>query len=488
MRRTNGIGSEFGIEQVITRRRRQRTGGPVTTAGLAVAMGFGLLLGFGPRPAIAMQLPSTTSADAVAAAGPPSVFMDCQTAIACDLDHFRTEIRFVNWVQGREDADVHVIAIGETTSGGGRRFTFDFLGRGDMAELSDRLTYTSSGTDVEVETRDALTQLLRMGLLRYTLLSGIWQDFDIQYAGVATDGGGGKTGDVRPDVSMPMPRNDPWNYWTFLVGVSGNFNLRETSTDLRFDPHLGADRVTEVWKLSFSAGMGLQRNERQLSDESVVQDNRNEWNGRGLVVRSVSEHLSMGIDFGAQNSIRQNQNARFHFSPAIEYNYYPYAQATRRQLTVRYGLGLEYSNYAEETIFNATEETLPEHTLDVRYVSRETWGSAGVGFNYSQYLHQSGLYELGLNVDLNFRITRGLDLTVFGTAAWQQNEIHTPLNSISDEDILLGRRSLPSNYVYFGRVGISYRFGSPFTNIVNTRFGGSGQGDVGPIGDVMIGG
>jgi len=455
----------------------------VIPSGLALV----LLLAPGSGATLARQIRSATAAAAGEATRPPRVFLDCSDPAACDLDHFRTEIPFVVWVQDQEVSDVHVIAVSEAAGGGGRRFTFDLVGRGEMAPLSDRLTYTSSGTDVVVETRDALTQLLKLGLLRYALQGGLWQEFAVQYLGAPVSGTSVGAG-MGPDVMVPSEFDDPWNFWSFRVGVFGNFNLRETSKSLRFEPSVEADRITDVWKLSFSAGLDIRRSEHELSNGNKVRDHRNEWHARGLIVRSVSDHLSAGIDFGARNSISQNQRVRIQMSPAIEFNYFPYAQATRRQFTIQYGLGVEYSSYAEETIFNVLEETLPEHLLEVRYASRETWGSAAVGLSYSQYLHKGGLYQVGLNADLSFRLARGIDLTVIGNASWQQNEIHTPLASIPDEDILLGRRNLPSDYVYFGRIGISYRFGSPFVNVVNTRFGGRSPVVDVPIGDVGVGG
>jgi hypothetical protein len=40
------------------------------------------------------------------------------------------------------------------------------------------------------------------------------------------------------------------------------------------------------------------------------------------------------------------------------------------------------------------------------------------------------------------------------------------------EEILLRRRQLATRYSYYGSVGLSYTFGSIFSNVVNPRFGG----------------
>src|SRR5688500_3336165 len=60
-----------------------------------------------PAPAVVAPIPPATPA------GFPRVFLDCQQGPACDRNHLRTEIQFVNWAQDRADSDVHVIVTTE---------------------------------------------------------------------------------------------------------------------------------------------------------------------------------------------------------------------------------------------------------------------------------------------------------------------------------------------------------------------------------------
>lgn len=401
----------------------------------------------------------------------PRVFLDCQGRVPCDETHFRREILFVNWAQDREDSDVHVIVTSEDLGGGGRRIVLDFMGRGEMAELTDRLTYNESGTDVSAETRDGVTQTLRLGLMRYAVESGLGDLFNVAFAspeGLPAGGAGGE--------SLTAAQADPWNHWTFRIGLSGNVDLRETAKDYELSPSLSAERITEDWKIALGLDASAERSSRELSDGREVRDDRDEWDLRTLIVRSMSDHLSFGFTLDGGSSVARNQDARVGFSPAIEYNYFPYSMSNRRQLIVQYSGGFQYSDYTEETIFNRTTEIRPQHQLEVQYDAQEAWGNAGIGVEYSQYLHDVSLYRAEIGGNLSLRITRGLDLTLFGSTSWVQDEIHIPLSNISDEDILLGRQNLPSSYRYTARISLGYRFGSPFTNIVNTRFGGGGQG------------
>jgi hypothetical protein len=405
-----------------------------------------------------------------AALTPPRVFLDCQGRLPCDTNHFRTEIRFVDWVQDRADADVHVIATSSDVGGGGQRITLDFVGRGSLAALSDQLVYTASGSNVMSETLGGITQVLRVGLLRYAAQRGLAPMFEIRYAG-----------DVDRRVGVgprdpALPARDPWNFWTFRVGLSGDVNLRQTSSRLQVNPTISADRVTEDWKIGMAANLRVERNRRDLSGGRQIRDDRDEWGVDALLVRSVSDHVSVGFMAQGESSIADNQDAQVGIAPAVEYNYFPYMEANRRQLTVGYSAGVEYSDYVEQTIFREMEETRPKHEVSVRYRARETWGNAGVGLEWSQYLHDPDFFRASLNGNLSFRITRGLDLNLNGSASSVRDQINIPLSDISDEDILLGRQNLPSNYQYSARAGLSYRWGSSITNIVNTRFSGGGGG------------
>ena len=392
----------------------------------------------------------------------PAVFLDCQGGPNCNEAQFRTEIEFVNWVRDRVDSDVHVIFTTQGMSGGNRQYTLDFVGLGTFAGLNQQLTFQSSGQDVQAETMDGLARTLRLGLLPYALAAGLGPNLDVRFSGDP------ETIDTESEEDLFY---DPWNSWTFRVALSGDIDLRETRTSTRLNPQFSADRVTDEWKLNLDSRIDIRRQRRDLADGAVVRDDRNDWSLSALVVRSVGGHMGVGIDTDFRNSVQRNQSARIRISPAVEYNLYPYSEATRRQFIAHYSVGVEHSNYIEETIFQVTRETLPVHRVGVQYRAREQWGNAGVGVDTNQYLHDGGsFYSLGINGDLSYRILRGLELNLSGGATLNRDNIHTPAGDISDEDILLGRQSLPSGYKYQASLGLSYRWGSSFANVVNNRF------------------
>jgi hypothetical protein len=437
-------------------------------AALALGIFLVSLLGSGmlaPPPAQAqLTSPGMTTAP------PPRVrvFLDCQ-ARNCDSNHFRTEIPWVNWVRDRADADLHVIFTSTSVGGGGNRYIFDFIGLRGMASMTDQLTYTSAGSDVRTELMDGLTRAFSLGLVRYAVESGQGNNFDLRFLGPATP----PTPNGEIDGENGEELHDPWNSWTFRFGLSGNMDIQERRSEQRLNPSLSANRVTEDWKMDASFWSNLRRQRIELADGREIRNDTDSWRVGGLVVRSITDHVSVGFDASARNAITQNQRARMSVRPAVEWNYFPYAMANRRQFIAHYGVGVEYSDYYETTVFGATQETLPTHRFAFQYRVREAWGNAGVGFDSSQYLHDASLYSFGLNGEISYRISRGLDLNLSADASRVNDQIHVAASNFSDEDILLGRVNLPTGYRYQASVGVGYRWGSTLANVVNNRFPGS---------------
>ena len=56
------------------------------------------------------------------------------------------------------------------------------------------------------------------------------------------------------------------------------------------------------------------------------------------------------------------------------------------------------------------------------------------------------------------------------------DQLYVPFEELTDEELLTGVRQAATDKRYFIFVGLSYRFGSIFNNIVNNRFPGGGGG------------
>ena len=385
------------------------------------------------------------------------VFIDCQTR--CDSDHFQREIKFVDHVRDRRDADVHVLITRQSTGAGGSRYDLEFIGRRRFAGTADTLRFVSGQTDTEQEVREGLTRTLSLGLVRFAAATTSGSRLRIVYE------------PQEEAVTEEQRTDDPWNYWVFRVSFSSFFSGETSSRFLNLFGNTSASRITDASKLRLSVDGSYSESAFDIDDTTTITSIRRSYGGRGLFVLSLSPHWSAGLQSTASSSTFRNFDLSLSVTPALEYNVFPYSESTRRQFRFLYSVGLSYFDYTEETIFDELSETLPKHSLEVAYEVTQPWGSTDVTFIASQFLNDVSKNRLTLSGDLSLRVFRGLNLNLGGRVSHIADQLSLPKGDLTDEDILLRERERATTFSYSGRIGLSYSFGSVFSNVVNPRFG-----------------
>ncbi len=418
-------------------------------------MGRGLFTGM--VLACALGLASTSEAQE-ANGNAIRVFLDCD--FFCDFDHFRRVVPYVDYMRDRQDAQVHVLVTTQGT-GGGLEFTFHFMGLREYEGRADTLGYSSSSTDTETERRDGMVRTFTMGLMRYLVGTPLASRITIGYEPPSEEAAA---------AANAQPESDPWNFWVFRIGGGGSFSGQSQSSRASINGSVSANRTTEEWKIFFFGSGRYTRNRTDLNDvPSIISIDKNFTFGHVELINSITDHWSVGFVTDASQSTFTNRDLRWSFEPALEYNIFPYAESTRRQMTFLYKIGLAYLNYEETTVFLRDAETRLVSSLEAAYEVRQPWGSANVSVEASAFLHDIEKHRLEISGGANFRIIRGLDFGIFGNIARIKDQIHIPGGGISDEDRLLRRRQTETDFRYFVNFNISYRFGSIFNNVVNPR-------------------
>ena len=393
----------------------------------------------------------------------PNVFFDCNGP-NCNNDYYRTEIGWVNWVRDAQDAGLHVIMTSLATGAGGRQYTLDFIGVA-QAGYSDQLLYQTLPTDTEREALDGLTTTLALGLARFANAAG--------YRGlVRIEGPDPEEGDLpRRRLVSQDEVDDPWNLWVFRINGNMNLDGEETRKNTRFNGSVNASRVTPTWKLNFNANGNYEDIYRRLSSGDF-EETQVDWGFRQLTAYSVADHWSVGLLTQAVRMTEFNTDFRWEVTPAIEYSFFPYEEATRRSLTAFYQIGPAHREYIDTTIYNQVEETRWEQSMEVEFSQRQTWGDASFTLRGSHFLHDTRLYNVSLRGNFEFRIVRGFSINARGDVAWVKDQIYIPREDVSDEQALLDLRRQATSYNYGLQVGFSLQFGSIFNNVVNNRFRG----------------
>lgn len=393
--------------------------------------------------------------------GAVRVFLDC-SGFYCDSAFYQTEIAFVTHVRDRSDADVHVLVTPQQTGAGGTQYTIAFLGQGRFAGDTVTLRHTGEPNASDERERQGLAQVIKLGLVRYVAQTPQAGRLQVSYT-------------APQAAAAATPARDPWNHWTFSLNGNGFFNGEQQFSSRNLYGSISANRITERWKLRLSLNGDESHNRFELDSVTEITSTQSSRALNGLLVRSLGAHLSAGITASASRSSYFNQDLVLRVAPAVEYNIYPYAESTRRQLTLRYSVGPTAFRYEEETIFGKTEETRIQQSLVAGVVSRQPWGSVNVSAEGANYLNDMKQNRMQLNGGVELNLVRGLSLRVDGFYQRLRDQLYLPAGEATEEEILLRRRQLATGFQYFGAVGFSYTFGSRFSPVVNPRFGGSGR-------------
>jgi len=401
------------------------------------------------------------------------VFLEC-AARGCESSHFRTEITYVNWVRDVQDAQLHIIMTSQST-GSGDQFLLDFIGREDLEGTDDQLTYSHSDTDSDDARIQGLTGVLAVGVARYALLAGHESPFTVGTRRLASE---------RPEMPPGLQGEvvDPWNYWVFSVGGDVRIEREDSKKENRYNGNFSANRTTEMWKISIT-GRGTYTDKDLETSGGWGEYDSKSGSADARLYYTLAERWSVGLDGGVGTSTRDNKDFSGQFGSGVEYSFFPYRDWTRRKMTVQGLVYARYADYEKMTQFNKMSETVWEGSLRWGLGFRQPWGTANLNATAEAFLHDpTSLYRLSFGGRLSYRIARGLEWNVGGSISKIRDQIFLPLEDLSDDDILLGRRQLPTDSRWEVSTGFSFRFGSIYNNIVNNRFspismGGRGMMD-----------
>jgi hypothetical protein len=380
-----------------------------------------------------------------------NVYIDCDL---CDIEYIKTEVTFVNYVRDRKEAQLHVLISVQITGSGGREYTLTFLGQLEYAGQDDVLRYYSNKTDTEEEIRKGLVQTLKVGLIRYVAKTPIARRISISLM----------------DQVKPTSVRDKWKFWVFSLSARGSFMGQESIVYSSLNGSLSANRVTPEFKFQMSCAASQYYNKYVLEGESI-ESTLTSRSFKTLAVKSLDDHWSVGGYFSLSSSSYSNIQFSVRPAPAVEYNFFPYAQSTRRQLRLLYRLNFNAVRYQEETIYLKTKEDLWSEDLSITLELKEKWGTVSVSLEGSHYFHDLSKYHAQLYGEVSLRLYKGLSFDIFGSGSRIHDQLSLPKMGASLEDVLLMRKQLATSYDYYFSIGISYTFGSIYSNVVNPRFG-----------------
>lgn len=387
----------------------------------------------------------------------PNVYLDCERRI-CDKNYIRTEITFVNYMNDRQNADIHILITRQRTGSGGYEYTLSFIGLKENKGKDATLKYYSKSTDTEEEIRQGMVNILKQGLIPYVSDTPLAEYISVSY-------------EKTEAAAEPTPLIDKWNHWIFSVGLRGNVELEDLSQEYNYSLSLSANRTTENWKFRFWANANFDEEHYEIDETEKIVSKTDRKTVYSQLIKSLTGHTSAGLFVHVYSSTYDNADLFVTVGPAVEFNIFPYSEATRRELRIQYRLNFTYRDYTELTVYEKLEETLFKQSLQVILEFKETWGSAGMRLEGSNYFHDFSKNNISLDAGLSLRIVKGLSFNINGEYSRVRDQLSLPLEEASKEEILLQLKELATGYHFELRLGFNYQFGSIYNNVVNPRFG-----------------
>lgn len=370
------------------------------------------------------------------------------------MSYTRQEIPWVNYVRDVKEAQVYVLVTRQDAGSGGSHYTYTFNGMGRFAGMDDTLTYTSSPDETSTIIREKRTSLLKAGLLRYAARTPLINEIEISH-----------NADLEEEEVF-----DRWNYWVFEIQTSPQYYSEESYKSFEFENSLRISKVTPNIKLEIDVDQSYFKR-RYIEDEEDTTYIRSYEGIDNLFVKSLGEHWSAGLIWEMNSSTTQNYDFNSVFMPSVEYDLFPYSEATHRQLRFMYSIGYQYSNYTDTTIYNKTEENLFGQQIQIAYEIQKKWGSINFSAQAVTYFHDFSKNMLAADVYARIRIVKGLSLFLNLEAARINNQLNLRKGELSEAERLLRLKEQATGYAIETGIGFTYTFGSIYNNVVNPRFG-----------------
>jgi hypothetical protein len=379
------------------------------------------------------------------------IFVNCGI---CDMTFLKENLQFVDYVRNQQEADVYIMSTSQPTGAGGSHHSLFFIGQNSFSNQDDTIKVITEVGETWEEKRKKSTQLIKVGLMRYISGTDLAKYIKIDYQ--------------APKVSIKT--EDNWDLWFFRISSNMNGSGEKSYRNMSIWSSINASRISENWKTTFSLNNNYSGSWYIINDSTTIKSINLGYGFNNLIVKSIDDHWSIGESFNLGSSEYNNIKLSVSFHPSIEFNIFPYSQASRRQFVFLYGIGAKQFYYNDTTIYLKTQELLFEHSLRGGYEQIEPWGSLYLSAVWANYLHNFKYNNLNFYASINWRIFKGFSINTSGGLNLIHNQLNLPKSNATPEEILTRQRMLESQYSYWISGGLSYSFGSMYNNIVNPRF------------------
>lgn len=392
-----------------------------------------------------------------------SVFLDCSNNGAeCYYDYVRQELSLITFVRDRTDADVHLLLKSNWNTQGTQITTIFIIGKKSFEGKSDTLNYSAPPSLTDDDKRKILVKNIKMALLPFiaktTLADKIFVEFKKKEGEkiIATD---------------EKKKKDPYDFWVFQFGISGNYSGNQVSKDASANGYFFADRETPITKTNFYINANEQYSKYE-SQGDVYEYDFQQF-GVGLDhVKKLNEHVAVGGGASFNNSIFSNLKTQFTVGPKAEYSVFKYKNFNNIRWVFAYSIDARNNQYYDTTIYLKTKEFFFAQEANTIFSNTQEWGSINLGIFWRNLMHDWQKNNLSFSGAVSLKVAKGLNMAIWGNYNFVRNQINIRKGDATIDQLLAQNREILSNYGFDLGVGMSYRFGSKFNDAVNPSFKG----------------
>lgn len=371
--------------------------------------------------------------------------------------YIRESLPIMNYVRDRQLSQVQIKISRHRNGSAGVNYVINLIGRQQFEGMNNEITYWDPSTNSTDETRKGLLERLKLGLAPYLANTEMQNEIGINIPDSLVANGN-------------QQMDDPWNNWVFEI--YGGANYYKESTQTKFNSRWGfyADKISEDWKVRIRPYFNINESSYRSGDDNDIVSENYRHGFHGYMIRSLDQNWSAGLFVNMLASTFHNMEFNIEATPGVEYSIYPYSEATSRAITFAYMVGAARNYYMEETIFLKKQEDLMKQALKVSVDFDQPWGSVRGGITGSHYFHDFDVNRLEVYSRLDLNLVEGLSLSFRSDLDLVNDMLSIPAGDASLEEILLEERARSTSYQIYTSIGLSYSFGSDFSNVVNTRF------------------
>ncbi len=400
-----------------------------------------------------------------AAASPASsdaikVYLECRgdTNQGCATDFFVLELPYVTWTRDRLFADVQLLVTTIQTGSGAFQYTATALGRGRFAGRADTSVVNTLPNEAEDGIRRKLARGFTLLLVPYVRTTSAAELLRVVY-------------DAPKGAAQASPQSvkDKWNFFVLQLESNGFMETESRQTRANMFNDFRIRRVTEQNALRFGVFQSTGYSKFEINDSTTVSNTIRQGVFFVRGVKALSSRLSIGALTNIGYSEFTNTKLVWRAAPVIEYNIFPWKQATSQQIAISYGVGPRYFRWKEATIFGRTAEWRAQQELVVGTDLRKSWGSVNITTRFASFVPEVKRWNLSMNGNTSLNLVKGLQFNVGGGASLIRDQIFLSASGQTPEQILTQQRALASNYRVFVFTGLSYSFGSIYNSVVNPR-------------------